>query len=430
MTPSDESFAALEVGTLVAGRFRIEGLLGRGGMGVVYRASQEPIGRAVALKVLRPELARDPRSRARFEREAKMASTLEHPSAVAVFDFGEHGGAAYLAMELVRGESLRALLERGPVGVTLAIDVVTQLADVLAAASAVGLVHRDLKPENVLVEASGRVRVLDFGLAFALAPEVSARMTREGVVLGTPEYLSPEQARGQSVGPATDVYALGCVLHELVTGKPPFTGGELDVLTRQMYAPPPPLRREAGLLDVPIELDALRRAMLDKRDHARPPAAEVRDRLASLDPDPARARARARIDGYLGPRAMRMIDAPAKTSDAAPAALEAPLEVAVAGTLDASLAVALAANGIAVHPIDEAELDAAVVLVPDADDDEIARLVRLGSPVVVGLGASDAARLAACLRAGAADVALRPFVAAELARKLRRVAKDRARRRS
>ena len=420
---------ALAPGTLVAGRFRVEGVLGQGGMGVVYRAIQEPMGRAVALKLLRPELASDARSRARFEREAKIASTLAHPSAVAVFDFGEHRfgeqeASAYLAMELVVGESLRARIERGPLTTAAAIELGTQLADVLAAAAEAGLVHRDLKPENVIVEASGRARVLDFGLAFALATERGARMTREGVVVGTPEYLSPEQARGESVGPATDVYALGCVLHELITGRPPFTGGELDVLTRQMYAPPPPLRREAEVLDVPVELDALRRAMLDKRDHARPTAAEVRDRLALLDPDPARGRARARVDGYLGPRAMRMIDA----APAARSVDEAALEVAVSGTIDASLAVALAASGIAVHPLDEAEPDAAVILVPDATDEVVGRLARLGPPVVAGLGALVPARLAACLRAGAADVVGRPFVAADLARKLRRVAKDRARR--
>lgn len=416
----------LAPGTMIAGKFRIDAPIGRGGMGVVYRAHQLPMERVVALKVLRPQLAQDARSRARFEREARMASALAHPSAVAIHDFGEHEGAAYLAMELVSGESLRVWLERGPVSTARAIDLAAQLADVLAAAARAGIVHRDLKPENVILEpqAEGeRARVLDFGLAFALGPELGPRMTREGVVVGTPEYLSPEQARGEAVGPATDVYALGCILHELIVGKPPFLGGELDVLTRQMFAPPPPLRRDTSVLDVPIELDELRRAMLDKRAHARPSASEVHDRLAALDPDPDRGRARARIDGYLGPRASRMV--PAAPPEATP--IDA-IDVAVAGAVDASLALGLAAVGIAVHPLDERAPDAAAIFAPSASDADVARLARLGLPLVVGIGAGELSRLAACLRAGAADVVMRPFGAADLARKLRRVARDRARR--
>ncbi|MCZ7685596.1 MAG: serine/threonine protein kinase [Sandaracinaceae bacterium] len=285
----------LAPGTILATRYRVERVIGRGGMGVVYRALQLPMERPVALKVLRPELTGDPRARARFEREARAASALAHPAAVVIHDFGEHEGMAYLAMELVEGRGLRALVDEG-VSTERAIELSHQLADVLAAAHRAGLVHRDLKPENVIVREEGQepiARVLDFGLAFLDERGPGGRMTREGVVVGTPEYLSPEQARGEEVGPPTDVYALGCVLHELLTGRPPFSGTEMDVLTKQLFAPPPPLSRAGALdpRDVPALLDELRRAMLDKRPAARPTAEEVRDRLSALDPDPARARA-------------------------------------------------------------------------------------------------------------------------------------------
>lgn len=420
----------LSPGALIAGRYRVEGVLGRGGMGVVYRAVQLPMERAVALKVLRPELTGDPRAHARFEREARAASALAHPAAVVIHDFGDHEGTAYLAMELVEGVGLRALIDEG-VTTAQAIELCLQLADVLAAAHGAGLVHRDLKPENVIVqtkESAPVVRVLDFGLAFLDRRGPGGRMTREGVVVGTPEYLSPEQARGEDVGPATDVYALGCVLHELVTGRPPFSGTEMDVLTKQMFAPPPPLWRGADALDVPVALDELRRAMLDKRADARPGTEEVRERLRALDPDPARARARARQDGYLGPRAERMVDAPgASRSQSAQA-----LELGVIGRLDASVVLGLSATGIAAFAVSDEEpigASTAVLFAPDASEAEIARLSKSGPPVLAALDCSDLPRLSAMLRAGAADVVLRPFSAADLARKIRRVARDRARRR-
>ncbi len=417
----------LAPGTILATRYRVERVIGRGGMGVVYRALQLPMERPVALKVLRPELTGDPRARARFEREARAASALAHPAAVVIHDFGEHEGMAYLAMELVEGRGLRALVEEG-VSTERAIELSHQLADVLAAAHRAGLVHRDLKPENVIVREEGQepiARVLDFGLAFLDERGPGGRMTREGVVVGTPEYLSPEQARGEEVGPPTDVYALGCVLHELLTGRPPFSGTEMDVLTKQLFAPPPPLSRAGALdpLDVPVLLDELRRAMLDKRAAARPTAEEVRDRLSALDPDPARARARARADGYLGPRAQRMVEAKGAASPKS----EGTIELGVIGRLDASVVLGLHANGIAAFAVSDEEPvgpSTAAVLVLDASEEEVARRAA-GPPVLAALDRADVARLSAMLRAGAADVVLRPFDAAELARKVRRVARDR-----
>ena len=412
---SDVPAHALSRGQLVAGRYRIEEPIGSGGMGVVYRAVQLPMERPVALKIVRRELSDAPHARARFEREARVASALTHPSAVIVHDFGEHEGRAFLAMELVHGESLRALVARGPLGVARAIELATQLADVLAASHAIGLVHRDLKPENVLLEASGRARVLDFGLAFREMPGPAGRMTREGVVVGTPDYLSPEQARGDEVGPPTDVYALGCLLHELVSGQPPFLGTEMEVLSKQMYAPAPPW----GALDVPADLDTLRRAMLDKRAAQRPSAVAVRDRLAAMDPDPDRARARARQDGYLGPRAARMVDA-AATRAASPSELE----VGVIGEATPELLIGLGANGIAAFVVTDAEPIApstAALYAPGADEAQIHALRAHGLPVIADAARGDLKRLSALMRAGAADVALRPVSAAELAQKLTRV---------
>lgn len=408
-------------GTVVAGRFRVEAELGRGGMGVVYRATQLPMERPVALKLLRAELTAAPKARARFEREARALSALPHPSAVAIFDFGEHEGTAYLAMELLEGETLAARVSRGPLDAAAAIDVATQLADVLAAAHAVGLVHRDLKPENVVLQ-GGAVRVLDFGLAFLAAEDgPGGRMTREGVVVGTPAYLSPEQARGEAVGPPTDVYALGCVLHELITGRPPFSGTEMEVLTKQMFAPPPPLAREGGL-EVPAALDALRRAMLDKSPDRRPEAAEARDRLALLDPDPDRGRVRASADGYLGARAARMVNAAPR----AEAGSDAP-EVGVVGAVTPELMLGLSANGIAAFVVTDAEpVDAATraLYAPGASEAEVRALAEAGPPVLTDADRGDLGRLTAMLAAGAADVVLRPVSAAELARKLLRAARD------
>lgn len=416
------------VGEIVAGRYRIDAVLGQGGMGIVYRAAQLPLERPVALKVLRPELVNAPRARMRFEREARVASAFAHPAAVTIHDFGEHEGSAYLAMELLEGETLAERIRGRRPEVADAIELAHQLADVVAAAHAMELVHRDLKPENVMLEHPEaddvRVRVLDFGLAFVRADGPSGRMTREGVVVGTPAYLSPEQARGDEVGPPTDVYALGCILHELLTARPPFVGAEMDVLTKQMFAPPPAL---GGALVVPTALDELRRSMLDKAPVRRPSAAEVRDRLALLDPDPDRARVRAREDGYLGARAVRMVDAPAPRRVAS---TRDEVEVGVVGEIAPALVLGLGANGIAAFVVtdDEAVGDRTRVLfAPGASESEVRALARGGLPVLTDAPRGDVARLSAMMRAGAADVVLQPVTAAELARKLHRLVRGRRR---
>lgn len=386
------------------GRYVLQEPLGEGGGGVVWRALQPELDRVVALKQLRAFASEE--ARARFEREARVAGALDHPHAIAIYELGEHEGKLFIAMELVGGTSLRVRADEG-VSLREAIDIGAQLADVLSSAHAIGLVHRDLKPDNVIVD-DDRARILDFGLAFRAGSTRDARMTREGVVAGTPAYLSPEQARGTQVGPPTDVYALGCILFELVAGHVPFAGSDLDVLTRQLYAPAPPLRRHEP---VPAALDALVTAMLDKRPATRPSATHVRDVLMDLD-EHARERARNAPQG----RRARMVPAatPRGTEESAG-------EVAVVGTLSAELLLALGAEGLHAFVVtDDEPLESVdVVFAPGASSEQVQALVS-HAQVVTDADPSDVARLGAMIRAGAVEVVPKPIDASDLVRRLRR----------
>jgi DNA-binding beta-propeller fold protein YncE/predicted Ser/Thr protein kinase len=211
------------IGAEVAG-YRIEELIARGGMGVVYRATHLGLDRPVALKVIARELADRPGFRERFLRESRLAARLEHPAVVPVYDSREVDAELIVAMKLVKGGDLRRLIDReGPLSPERAIALLAQVADALDAAHAAGIVHRDVKPHNILVEGD-RAYLSDFGLAKAL--DESA--TGSGSVVGTAQYMSPEQWRGEEIGPAADVYSLGCVLYEALTGIPPFRRGEED----------------------------------------------------------------------------------------------------------------------------------------------------------------------------------------------------------
>ncbi len=417
----------LGAGDVVAGRYRIVEPLGSGATGVVYRAVQLGLDREVALKVLHRRFALDERARARFEREARVATALDHPSAVGIHDFGDDRDTVFLAMELLRGRTLRRRIADGP---ALELSELTaigaRIADVLAAAHRLPLVHRDLKPENVFLEPDGAVRVVDFGLAFIAGSERADRMTVEGVVTGTPEYLSPEQARGAAVGPATDVYALGCVLFELIAGRVPFEGSDVEVLTRQLFAPPPRLVEGIAAVPIPAALENLVHLMLAKPPEARPTAAEVRTDLEAIDPS---SRGRARDDAHLLGRTARMVSTSARSASGGALDDDA-IEVAVFGDVDADLVVALGAAGLVPYSVERAALvaGAAAVYAPAASTELVAELARIGPPVVTDTEASDMARIAALLAAGATEVAVRPVVAADLVRRLRRAIK-RAKRR-
>ena len=208
------------IGRELAG-YRVEQLLGRGGMGVVYRAHDLALDRPVALKILAPELAADERFRERFLRESRLAASLDHPSIVPVYDAGEVAGELYIAMRFVEGSDLRALLhEKGALEPGRALAIVEQVADALDAAHERGLVHRDVKPSNVLIDHRGHAYLADFGLSRRLGEAGAALNATQS--LGTVDYAAPEQIRGEEVDGRADLYSLGCLLHECLTGEPPF----------------------------------------------------------------------------------------------------------------------------------------------------------------------------------------------------------------
>jgi len=267
------------VGTTIAGRYRIDRLLGSGGMGAVYRAEHVLMRKTVALKVLHREMTLVPEVVARFEREAFAASRIDHPNVVAATDFGQlEDGGFYLVLEFVEGRSLRAVLDaEGALAPDRAARIAAQIASALAEAHAQGIVHRDLKPDNVMLierpENPEHVKVLDFGIAKVTANDLAGQpaLTRFGSVFGTPEYMSPEQAMGTTVDHRADLYALGVLLYEMLAGETPFHDDDLmALLARQMTAPPPPLPAS-----VPPALRAVVDRLLAKRPEERPPSADA-----------------------------------------------------------------------------------------------------------------------------------------------------------
>jgi eukaryotic-like serine/threonine-protein kinase len=233
------------------GPYQIVGELGRGGMAVVYKAWQPALERHVALKVLPAYFQHDPDFLARFHREARAAARLSHPNIVHVYDSGQAGGMHYIAMEYVPGGSLRERLAAGPLSLDQAGRILAQVADALDHAHAHGLVHRDIKPANILFSSDGRPKVTDFGIAQAAG---STHLTRSGMILGTPEYMAPEQAMGNAVDHRADLYALGVVLYQMVTAQAPFQGTTPHAtLHAVIYEPPPPPRRVNPALSPAVE---------------------------------------------------------------------------------------------------------------------------------------------------------------------------------
>ncbi len=290
------------VGRLVADRYRIVELVGRGGMGVVYKAEHVHIGKFVALKLLHGELGAHRSVARRFRREAEAASRLSSPHTVQIFDYGESDGLIYIAMEYIDGEDLGRLLERkGQIPYPRAARICAQIASAAAEAHAQGVVHRDLKPENVMVSPTlghpDFVKVLDFGLAKLREEEADAlTLTRAGHIVGTPYYMAPEQIRGEAVGPATDIYAIGAILYRCVAGVPPFTGNSpMNVLTKHLTERVLPLGlRLDGL---PEHLDAIVLRALAKEPADRfASAEELRDELLALLTD---------VGAGLGPAAVQ-----------------------------------------------------------------------------------------------------------------------------
>lgn len=235
------SYLVLQPETLLNNRYRVEGPIGEGGMATVYRAVDTRLGRTVAVKVLHPEFARDQPFLQRFEQEAEFAASLgSHPNIVAIYDIGQDGGLHYIVMELVDGQSLKALIrDRAPFSVEEAFGIGQQVASALDFAHGRGLVHRDVKPQNIVVTPDGIAKVTDFGIARSVT---ASQLTRTGMVIGTVHYFSPEQAQGKSAGPASDIYSLGIIVYEMLTGHLPFDAeNAIGVAMQHLHSDPPPL---------------------------------------------------------------------------------------------------------------------------------------------------------------------------------------------
>jgi eukaryotic-like serine/threonine-protein kinase len=285
--PSAREFpsAAARLGQVISGRYRILELLGEGGMGAVYLAEHTLMRKRVALKLLHPEVSEDEEILARFKREAEAAAHIEHPNVASATDFGQtEDGAFFLVLEYVEGTSLRDALANAPLAASRALHIARQIALALERAHAAGIVHRDLKPENIMLVKKGEdpdfVKVLDFGIA-RLDPS-SARgtgtrepLTRLGTILGTPEYMAPEQGAGDVVGPTGDLYSVGVMLYEMLTGLRPFDGAGMEIISMHIVAPVPAMSERAPAVRVDPAIESIVRKLLEKETTNRYPNARA-----------------------------------------------------------------------------------------------------------------------------------------------------------
>jgi serine/threonine-protein kinase len=278
------------VGQTLLERYVVDGILGAGAMGVVYKAHHTKLGREVAIKLMHDHLENDEGMLARFQREAVVAGKLHHKNVVAVIDVGEHAGRPAMVMELALGSPLTTLMAEG-LSRARAISLCRQIAAGLDHAHGLGLVHRDLKPDNVIVEADDVPRIVDFGIAFLRDPDASdegGRLTSSGIIVGTPQYMAPEQARGGDIDHRVDLFSLGMILYEIVARAPAFTGTAMEVAVANMTRDVPPVPGLDGLdgrlLDRAMRT-LLAREVADRFQSAREVGAIFE--LLATDPDAA-----------------------------------------------------------------------------------------------------------------------------------------------
>ncbi|MBI4701410.1 MAG: serine/threonine protein kinase [Deltaproteobacteria bacterium] len=447
--------AYAQPGTVLADKYRLDELLGEGGMGQIYRGEHLALRLPIATKIMHPHIAANPENTRRFYREARAISVINHQNVVRVLDFGQHQSTFYIVMEFIAGTSLEDWLGPMKIPPPLAhvVDIIGQVLSALEVTHAHGIVHRDLKPQNVILteDVAGKrlIKIVDFGLAHVdNAGDDTPSLTRSQTVAGSPKYMSPEQCRSLAVGPSTDIYAAGCVLTTLLQLVPPFEGESMmDILAKQMFVPPSPLCRPPGAEPVPPLLEALRLELLAKDPAARPQqAAEVRQRLyESVSPDAAAVQLVTR-KGEL-PRGSRAERSPGWTTpEPAPEGARTQGEpvarvalVRQGGTsrgVDEHCTTGLEAQGVHVVSCaavaDAAAADPDVVLLDAGDDgpgarDALAALTRAapGARAVVCLANLSTADMKELIEAGAADVAKYPLDPAKLAKKVKRLVRQR-----
>ncbi|PYQ27137.1 MAG: hypothetical protein DMF56_21500 [Acidobacteria bacterium] len=267
------------------GQYELLSQLGAGGMGQVWRAMDPRLAREVAIKILPEALAADSEFRARFLREARVAARLNHPHIATIYSVEEQDDAMFLVMEVVDGAPLTNAIAAGPMGEARAIEIVRQVASAIQEAHAAGIVHRDIKPDNIMLSSRG-VKVLDFGIARDLAPHAEPRMTQAGMILGTPAYMSPEQAQGRAIAASSDIFSLGVVFYEMLAGRQPFGGDTaIAVMVQLMSIAHPPLR------GVTPALSAIVDRCLEKQPAARFQSARELDAALAIVYATAAARA-------------------------------------------------------------------------------------------------------------------------------------------
>ena len=426
------------IGSVLAGKYVVESLLGRGGMGVVYRGHLRDLEAPVAIKFLHSFYSSSDELRKRFRREAVALGKLRHPGVVSLLDFEEDDGDLYLVMELVAGSSFATLLEGPPLAMPRACEIIDGVLEVLDFAHAAGVIHRDIKPSNVMVIETGRVKVLDFGLA--RVADQGEKLTATGLAHGTAEYMSPEQCQGAVVTGKTDVYAVGAMLYEALVGRTPFAaGGAAETMAAHMFAQVPEVKKVAPDRDVPAALEWVARSALAKDPEQRPTAAELRVALAAArsgtDPTSlaeAAARERSRYASMTRSERAMTVAAPS-TRDLAAAASRVEGRPVVVDIGDSALAASvqsvLAVAGIASSLGDQEPEEGARVLrvISAREPDTVLRARKAaerGEQVVV-MHVPDAGLVARLVKAGAADVVMSASSDADLAKRIQKLQRRR-----